>query len=115
MAEFAEEKAKSQNSKEAGLAIMICLIVAIFVICNSFECLMFILSSQGVIPKDITEDYLRPLADLLIVVNSSVNVFIYTMFSETFRKRFFELYIQPWWKKMSTNQHPFQKKALCSI
>ena len=59
MAEFAEEKKESQNSKEARFAMMIIFIVAIFVICNSFECLMFILSSQGVIPKDITEDYLR--------------------------------------------------------
>ena len=86
-------KTDKQKAQEARLATMISLIVAIFIVCNSFESLMFIFDSLGLIPRNIVEDFLRPFADFLMVVNSSMNVVIYNIFNESFRKLFCTLYL----------------------
>ena len=86
-------KTNKQKAQEARLATMISLIVAIFIVCNSFESLMFIFDSLGLIPRNIVEDFLRPFADFLMVVNSSMNVVIYNIFNESFRKLFCTLYL----------------------
>ena len=86
-------KTELQKAQEARLATMISLIVAIFIICNSFESLMFIFDSIGLIPRNIVEDFLRPFADFLMIVNASVNVVIYNIFNESFRKLFCKLYL----------------------
>ena len=86
-------KTDKQKAQEARLATMISLIVAIFIVCNSFESLMFIFDSLGLIPRNIVEDFLRPFADFLIIVNSSMNVVIYNIFNESFRKLFCKLYL----------------------
>ena len=86
-------KTDKQKAQEARLATMISLIVAIFIVCNSFESLMFIFDSLGLIPRNIVEDFLRPFADFLMVVNSSMNVVIYNIFNESFRKLFCKLYL----------------------
>ena len=71
---------------------MISTIVMVFVACNSFESLVFILTSQKLLPLDIVQDYLRPLSDFLMVINSSVNVIIYCVFRRDFRDKFYQLY-----------------------
>ena len=86
-------KTDKQKAQEARLATMISLIVAIFIVCNSFESLMFIFDSLGLIPRNIVEDFLRPFADFLMIVNSSVNFVIYNIFNESFRKLFCKLYL----------------------
>ena len=88
-----KRKTVKQKAKEARLTTMISLIVAIFIVCNSFESLMFIFDSLGLIPRNIVEDFLRPFADFLIIVNSSMNVVIYNIFNESFRKLFCKLYL----------------------
>ena len=86
-------KTDKQKAQEARLATMISLIVAIFIVCNSFESLMFIFDSIGLIPRNIVEDFLRPFADFLMIVNASVNVVIYNIFNKNFRKLFCKLYV----------------------
>ena len=86
-------KTDKQKAQEARLATMISLIVAIFIVCNSFESLMFIFDSLGLIPRNIVEDFLRPFADLLIIVTSSMNVVIYNIFNKSFHKLFCKLYL----------------------
>ena len=71
---------------------MISTIVMVFVACNSFESLVFILTSQKLLPLDIVQYYLRPLSDFLMVINSSVNVIIYCVFRRDFRDKFCQLY-----------------------
>ena len=79
---------------EAKLATMISIIVSVFVICNSFEGIVFILSSQEILNLAIIQEYLRPLADLLLVLNSSINVVIYCIFKREFREAFIQFYFQ---------------------
>ena len=90
--------ADSMRVRERRLTKMIRLIVIIFIICNSFECGMFILDYFEMIPRDLVEDFLRPFADLLMVINSSVNIVIYGVFNKAFRDKFNEMYIQSWCK-----------------
>ena len=96
-----KRKTVKQQAKEARLTTMISLIVAIFIVCNSVESLMFIFDSLGLIPRNIVEDFLRPFADFLIIVNSSMNVVIYNIFNESFRKLFCKLYLPCWSAKVS--------------
>ena len=73
---------------------MISTIVLVFAICNSFEAIVYILSVQERVDLGIVQDYLRPTADLLMVLNSSVNVFIYVAFRKDFKEKCYELYVQ---------------------
>ena len=95
MTEVQRELQKEKKKRETRLAIMISIIVSIFVVCNSFESLLFILQSQDLLAGDIVQDYLRPLADFLMVINSGVNVIIYCTFNSMFREKFTELYFRP--------------------
>ena len=115
-----KRKTVKQKAKEARLTTMISLIVAIFIVCNSFESLMFIFDSLGLIPRNIVEDFLRPLADFLIIVNSSMNVVIYNIFNESFRKLFCKLYLPCLSAKesnamtLSESANPRKKTAITS-
>ena len=80
---------------EARLASMISTVVVVFCLCNSFESIVFILSSQGLLSIDIVQEYLRPFADLMMVINSGVNVTIYCGFNKDFRDKFCQMYF---WK-----------------
>ena len=83
---------------EARLASMISTVVLVFCLCNSFESIVFILSSQGLLSIDIVQEYLRPFADLMMVINSGVNVTIYCGFNKDFRDKFCQMYF---WKQQS--------------
>ena len=170
-------KSQTQLEREASIAIMTTIVVVVFVVCNSFESLLFILHSQElltgnyysepysqfcsyfinfflflvfILPAkslkifqhipithkvksrlmggnvyskeyvyrffqmfqksrdcsiyqtfilgDVVQDFLRPLADLVMVFNSSVNVIIYCIFNRAFREKFIEMYFF-WCKK----------------
>ena len=81
---------------EARLASMISTVVVVFCLCNSFESIVFILSSQGLLSIDIVQEYLRPFADLMMVINSGVNVTIFCGFNKDFRDKFCQMYF---WKR----------------
>ena len=90
-----------RHDVESKLAIMISSIVSVFVVCNSFESIVFILSSQEILSLNIVQDYLRPFADFLMIINSSVNVIIFCIFKKEFRNKFFQMYVQCNWKRKS--------------
>ena len=100
---------------EARLAIMISTIVMIFAVCNSFESIVFILSSQEILFLDVVQNYLRPLADFLMVINSSVNVIVYCAFKKEFREEIYELFCQKNSKKQSTPKPILPAPAEISI
>lgn len=98
IASFMGSKSQTQLEREASIAIMTTIVVVVFVVCNSFESILFILHSQELLTGDVVQDYLRPLADLVMVFNSSVNVIIYCIFNRAFREKFIEMYFF-WCKK----------------
>ena len=81
-----------RQALEFRITLMTIVIVVIFVVCNSFESLLFILHSQELLYRNIVEDYLRPICDVLMVFNSSVNVFIYGTVSTQFRAAFYKMF-----------------------
>ena len=81
-----------RQAMEFRITMMTIVIVVIFMVCNSFESLLFILHSQELLYRNIVEDYLRPICDVLMVFNSSVNVFIYGTVSTQFRAAFYEMF-----------------------
>lgn len=99
------EKTNERREIEARLASMISIIVTIFAVCNSFEAIVFILSIQKKVNLDVVQNYLRPISDLLMVVNSSVNVIIYVVFKKDFKEKLYDLYSKVNSKKGS-NQKP---------
>ena len=82
----------TRQDMEFRITVITFTIVAIFVVCNSFESLLFILHSQGMLDPSIVEDYLRPVCDILMVFNSSINVIIYGAVSSQFRTTFHQTY-----------------------
>ena len=93
MASFSGNVSDRKKELEARLALMISTVVIVFILCNSFESIVFILSSQELISIGLVQEYLRPLADLLLVINSGVNVAIYCGFNSDFREKFVQMYL----------------------
>ena len=91
-ASASKELQMKRQAVEFRITLMTIVIVVIFVVCNSFESLLFILHSQELLYRNIVEDYLRPICDVLMVFNSSVNVFIYGTVSTQFRAAFYEMF-----------------------
>ena len=84
----------SHDKKEKQMLTSVILIVAIFTVCNSFESILFILAHQGFLSSlDIFWDYLRPTANFLMVLNSSVNSLIFGICNTTFRNKFVEIFL----------------------
>ena len=81
-----------RQAVEFRITLMTIVIVVVFLVCNSFESLLFILHSQELLYRNIVENYLRPICDVLMVFNSSVNVFIYGTVSTQFRAAFYEMF-----------------------
>ena len=81
-----------RQAVEFRITLMTIVIVVIFVVCNSFESLLFILHSQELLYRNIVEDYLRPICNVLMIFNSSVNVIIYGTVSSQFRAAFYEMF-----------------------
>ena len=93
MASFSGNVSDKKKELEARLASMISTVVIVFILCNSFESIVFILSTQKLISIDVVQEYLRPLADLLLVINSGINVAIYCGFNSDFREKFVQMYL----------------------
>ena len=82
-----------REKKEKQILISVILIVATFTLCNSFESILFILAHQGCLSSlDIFWDYLRPTANFLMVLNSSVNSLILGICNKTFRTKFVDVF-----------------------
>ena len=81
-----------RQAMEFKITMMTIVIVVIFMVCNSFESLLFILHSQDLLYRNFVEDYLRPICDVLMIFNSSVNVIIYGTVSSQFRAAFYEMF-----------------------
>lgn len=81
-----------RQSMEARITKMSIIIVIIFVVCNSFESILFILHSQEILRRDVGQDYLRSIGDVLMVFNSSVNAIIYGAVSSKFRSTFLQIF-----------------------
>ena len=81
-----------RQSMEARITKMSIIIVIIFVVCNSFESILFILHSQEILRRDVVQDYLRSIGDVLMVFNSSVNAIIYGAVSSQFRSTFLQIF-----------------------
>ena len=81
-----------RQAVEFRITLMTIVIVVIFMVCNSFESLLFILHSQDLLYRNIVEDYLRPICNVLMIFNSSVNVIIYGTVSSQFRAAFYEMF-----------------------
>ena len=95
----------SHDKKEKQMLISVILIVAIFTICNSFESILFILAHQGCLSSlDIFWDYLRPTANFLMVLNSSVNSLIFGICNTTFRNKFADIFLSRFKKKSEEGQ-----------
>ena len=90
----------SHDKKEKQMLTSVILIVAIFTVCNSFESMLFILAHQGFLSSlDIFWDYLRPTANFLMVLNSSVNALIFGICNTTFRIKFADIFLSRFKKK----------------
>ena len=97
MKDFTGEKTEKQQDTETKLAKMMISVVVVFVLCNAFESIVFILTSLDLIELQMVQAYFRPLADLLMVLNSSVNVALYCGFNTDFRQKFLQLYFNCEW------------------
>ena len=90
----------SHDKKEKQMLISVILIIAIFTVCNCFESILFILAHQGLLASlDNFWDYLRPTANFLMVLNSSVNSLIFGICNVTFRNKFAEIFLSRFKKK----------------
>ena len=112
MASFSGNVSDKKKELEARLALMISTVVIVFILCNSFESIVFILSTQELISIGLVQEYLRPLADLLLVINSGVNVAIYCGFNSDFREKFVQMYLTRRSKRPTTGSNTFQLNVI---
>ncbi|KAI1704334.1 7 transmembrane receptor (rhodopsin family) domain-containing protein [Ditylenchus destructor] len=98
------EGARAALNTRRSVVKMLILCVAIFYICYSMLNLMALLQSLGV-TFDFPED-VKLWMVLLVIFGSSVNPFIYALFSVAFRKRL---------KKLLCNCHCFCKRKIDAI
>lgn len=78
----------SMKDKEVNMTVMIFAIVLVFAIGNVFYLVIKILRVKTTVSKTTLDFYLKPIADLLITLKSSVTVIIYGIFSKKFRTIF---------------------------
>lgn len=89
-------KSKAQAT-ERRLTYQCITIVLVFVICNSFYMIYYILRSQGLLTKDqhqLENQYIHSTARIFAIINSSVNVIIYVVFNRKFRETFVSILTQ---------------------
>ena len=66
-------------------------LIFVFVFCNSFLQIYFILSDWKVLDK-ISSIYLYPTAGVFTVLNSSINVIFYSIYNPEFKTTFISLF-----------------------
>ena len=84
-------KAKRMKQQERNLSWMGITIVIIFVICNSFYVIYYILKSTGIM-STFDKLYLHSTARFFAIMNCSVNIIIYYYFNTQFRKTLVSLF-----------------------
>jgi hypothetical protein len=72
----------STQKRELGLATMILVVVLIFLACNTLALIVNILEIYSV----PAINYLTPVSNLLVMINSSGNFVIYCIFGQKFQK-----------------------------
>ena len=86
-------------------------IVLVFAICNSFYGAYYIFRDQKMI-SDIQKTYLYPTACVFLVLNSSVNVFIYGAFNKKFKSVFISLFLPCISQRDDIFREPSQEKKI---
>ena len=84
-------KVKRMKQKERNLTWMSITIVIIFVICNSFYVIYYILKSTGIM-STFDKLYLHSTARFFAIMNCSVNIVIYYYFNTQFRETLVSLF-----------------------
>ena len=77
----------TQELKEHNLATMLLVVVLVFFICNLLPLVVNILELVG-----ISNDQLIQVSNLLVTINSSVNILIYCTFGKKFRTVFMQIF-----------------------
>ena len=68
-------------------------LIFVFVFCNSFLQIYFILLGSKILaPKDIRSIYLYPTACVFTILNSSINVIFYSIYNPEFKTTFVRLF-----------------------
>ena len=83
------------------MAIMLMVFVGVFVICNIFTNVFWVLFYHGREATKSSIPYLWSISLLLETLNSSVNVIIYATFNQKFRKMFVKIFCSCCWKVSS--------------
>ena len=78
----------SSQSEQKKITIMIIVVVGVFLVCNTFDCIWWILYSL----KVKLPDMFFCVSIFTKMLNSSVNVIIYASFGKKFRDSFSELF-----------------------
>jgi hypothetical protein len=79
------------KAKERSLTLMSITIVSVFVVCNSFYSIYYILRSQGLL-NNFGDQYIHSTARVFAIINSSANIVIYIVFNSKFRETFVSLF-----------------------
>ena len=87
-------KVKRMKQQERNLTWMGITIVIIFVICNSFYVIYYILKSTGIM-STFDKLYLHSTARFFAIMNCSANIIIYYYFNTQFRKTLVSLFRPP--------------------
>lgn len=77
----------SQEKKEHNLAHMLLMVVVVFFVCNLLALVINILELF-----DLNYDLLIKVSNLLVTVNSSINIFIYCTFGNKFKTVFMQIF-----------------------
>ena len=85
-------KAKRLRNQERNLTRMGITIVIVFVICNSFYVIYYILKSIPGILSTFDKLYLHSTARFFAIMNCSVNIIIYYHFNTQFRETLVSLF-----------------------
>ena len=79
------------KNQETNMTTMMFVVVSVFTFANLFYFLCKFFGETEIVEKNTIDKYLRPFADLLMTLNSTVNVIIYGIFSKRFRRIFLKV------------------------
>ena len=82
------QRLTSTQKREIGLAVMILCVVVVFFICNTLAMVINILEMFD----DSIINYLTPISNLLVNINSTTNFIIYCIFGQKFQKLLLEMF-----------------------
>ena len=82
---------KDNNSKERKLTLMMFSVVAIFIVCSTVNCVIYIFYWFDIIDL-ITLLILSPINVFFVTMNSSVNIFLYAYFCKPFRENLIAIF-----------------------